>query len=129
MIDIIIIIIITIIGWEHDYVREILPAPTFEHIDLPDLLKLNDSINIKPRIIVYNVENSGHDGSYQMIRDLLKQYRITILVNTADEYQGWGQKWKYGKTQTKKHHHHHHHIIIIIIQVKVPKFIVWFLLF
>lgn len=84
-------------GWEHDYMRELLPSPKFDHIDLPDLLKLNDSTNIKPRIIVYNVENSGPDGSYQMIRDLLKQYRITILVHTSDEFQGWGQKWKYGE--------------------------------
>jgi len=84
-------------GWEHDYMRELLPSPKFEHIDLPDLLKLNDSANIKPRIIVYNIENSGQDGSYKMIRDLLKQYTITILVHVGDEFQAWSQKWKYGE--------------------------------
>jgi len=87
------------LGWDHDFMRELFPSPKFEHINYPDFLQLNETsrMEMKPRVIVYNIENSGHDAQYTVITDLIKQYKPQILVHTSDEFQGWGQKWKYGE--------------------------------
>lgn len=85
-------------GWERDYIRELFSLKeNFVHIDLAELQNKPNS-TIKPRVIVYNVENSGADGKYQIIRDLLTTYPTTaILVHTSDEFMGNSRKWKYGE--------------------------------
>lgn len=95
-------------GWEHDYLRQdIFPLSHFVHYDVADYYKEvaafanssnnKDAMLPKPRVLVYNVENSGDDGKYTVIRDLIKEFRIAILAHTADEFQGSPRKWKYGE--------------------------------
>lgn len=103
--------------------REFFPESRFNHIDWPVLRQLNDSA-IKPRVVVYNVENAGEDGKYQPLRDHLTATKTTILVHTSDEFQGSGRKWKYGEgvevynmviqyaLLVFLHHYHHNHDIM-----------------
>lgn len=93
-------------GWEHDYVHELFPGSNqnflesnsfnFTHFDAHEFAKLNNP-EIKPRVLIYNIENAGADGAYSDIRSYVSKYRITILVHTADEFQGSSRKWKYGE--------------------------------
>ena len=93
-------------GWEHDYMHELFPGPTidytmtdsfnFTHYDAPVFAQLKDP-SILPRVLVYNIENAGADGTYPEIRKLITTYKFTILVHTADEFQGSSRKWKYGE--------------------------------
>lgn len=83
-------------GWERDYIHELFPPEkNFVHVDYVDFV--NQADPIKPKVLVYNVENSGADGTYQQIRQILKENKVIILVHTADEFQGSARKWKYGE--------------------------------
>ena len=98
-------------GWEHDYLRnDVFPLSHFEHMDLGDYHKEAAAISAnstlsgaskikipKPRVLVYNIENSGDDAKYTLIRNLIKEFRIAVLTHTSDEWQGSPRKWKYGE--------------------------------
>jgi len=81
--------------WEYDYFLEFFPFTHFDHIFVKDTQITESGLN--PKVLVYNVENSGSDGSYASIRKLIATYKIPILVHTSDEFMGSPKKWKYGE--------------------------------
>jgi hypothetical protein len=85
--------------WEYDYIREIFPESDYKHISKRDfeVTSNNSSKELFPKVIVYNVENSGSDGKYSIIREYIVRYKPIILVHLSDEFQGWAKKWKYGE--------------------------------
>lgn len=80
--------------WEYDFFLELFPFSHYDHIFLKDTLIAD---GLLPKILVYNVENSGSDGSYTLIRNLISTYKVSILVHTSDEFNGSPKKWKYGE--------------------------------
>lgn len=84
--------------WEHDYLtKDLFPEPRFLHMAVSNYTSSNISDLPEPKILVYNIENSGEDAKYQVVQDLITKYKITILVHTSDEFQGWSKKYKYGE--------------------------------
>jgi hypothetical protein len=88
--------------WEQDYLHDIFPTDRFMHIPVSKFIeKFNQStVNetvYRPRVFVYNVENSGNDGRYQFVRDYIDRFKPLVLVHLSDEFQGWSRKWKYGE--------------------------------
>lgn len=88
--------------WEKDYLHDIFPEPVYMHIPLQKFLeKFNQSTVANtvycPKVFVYNIENSGNDGRYQVVRDYIDQFKPVVLIHLSDEFQGWSKKWKYGE--------------------------------
>lgn len=81
-------------SWEYDYFVELFPLSHFNHVFLK-VTPVTDDVH--PKVLVYNVENAGSDGSYSLIRKLIATHKIPILVHTSDEYMGNPKKWKYGE--------------------------------
>ena len=91
---------------------QLLPFPHFLHVGYQEWLRWQQNLNltipvfgamkmnIKPRVIVYNIENSGADGKYTVLYNLLaNNSKVAILVHTADEFGGSTRKWKYGEVR------------------------------
>lgn len=85
-------------GWSSDYFDEIFDERHFIQIDYQNFVEKNDSSMI-PRVVVYNVENAGNDGTYQIVREFLSKFqnKIVVLFHVSDEFQGGKRKWKYGR--------------------------------
>jgi hypothetical protein len=51
---------------------------------------------IYPRVIAYNIENSGDNADYPLIKTLVDVYSPTVLFHTSDEFRNdRGRRWKY----------------------------------
>ncbi len=44
--------------------------------------------NLRPKVLIYNVENSGPDAKCTICRKLITLYRIPVIVHLADEFKG-----------------------------------------
>jgi hypothetical protein len=84
-------------GWTYSYMYELFPSSTYTHVTMKDYEIFKDNPIVQPRILVYNIENSGDDAQYTIVRKLLDKYKITILVHNSDEFQGSSRKYKYGE--------------------------------
>ena len=97
-------------GWERDYIFEIFPFPHFMHLGNNEWKRLQENVTlstealglsrtqIAPRVVVYNIENSGMDGKYSMLYNVLaNDSRVAVLVHISDEWGGSPRKWKYGE--------------------------------
>lgn len=87
--------------YEGPMLLELFPTPQFRHVEHSDYLLANstyaDNIRRNVKAIVYNVENAGQDGNYDIVTNYTNSFRIPILVHLSDEFQGaTGRKWKYG---------------------------------
>lgn len=83
-------------GWERDYIHELFPIPHFLHLSYQELTLLQNNpnttisifgnirLNIKPRVVIYNIENSGSNGKYSAVYNALNYSDVVILVHTAD---------------------------------------------
>jgi len=90
--------------WEKDFMREIFAEDKFLHVSKQEFIDNyftnttnSDGKIFWPRVIVYNIENSGPDAKYEVVREYITKYHPAIIVHMSDEFQGWSKKWKYGE--------------------------------
>ena len=84
--------------WETDFMLELFPRPYFEHLPLSQIHYDNETHRKHTHALIYNVENSGNDGKYTILRDFLAKFEsVKVLVQLSDEWMGSSKKWKHGE--------------------------------
>jgi len=91
--------------WSHDYfVNDIfLPKDHFHVMFWPEFQKQDElsieeqGSELRPKVIVYDVSSCGDDVTYPVVRKLIAKYKPLVLINEADEFEGWSRKYKYGE--------------------------------
>lgn len=85
-------------GWDEDFIHEFFPPPRFRHIyrDIYYQYYHGNSSLLKPKVMVYNIENSRKDEDHDDLVDLVTTLKPSVLVHLSDEYQGdTKKKWRY----------------------------------